>query len=271
VLFGLTIDGYSQPSSKETTGDVRSLAWGSNVRKLHALDSHSSSTATISIVDFRISENPNLEDIASTDILANVSDVSQVIVHPSIDRMYVVIKGTNELITVTLAQDANTTTSAQAPSRYRILPSSLDSSQFHTSSIVIAASRNTLWTFSQSSKQAVITVFTLNTTTGEIIDVTARASWSGAGEGQITAATFESGDVVATTNSPFGYVTLLGLYQGLSTTAQNTDKVEGHEWLQQLSEGGDPTQSVASAAAKVKSYGRTVLGRGNFHGQKCLD
>jgi hypothetical protein len=70
--------------------------------------------------------------------------------------------------------------------------------------------------------------------------------------------------VVATTNSPFGYVTLLGLHQGLSMTAQNTDKVEGHEWLQQLSEGGHPTQSVASAAVKVKSYGRTVLGRGYF-------
>jgi hypothetical protein len=176
VLFGLTIDGYSPPSPKETTGDVRSLAWGSNGRNLHTLDSHSSSTTTFPVVDFRISEDPNLEDIASTDILANVSDASQVIVHPSIDRMYVVTKSTNELITVTLAQDANTITSAQAPSHYRILLSSLDSSQFHTSFLAITTSRNTLWRFSQFYKQAIITVFTQNTTTGEIINAAARAS-----------------------------------------------------------------------------------------------
>jgi hypothetical protein len=262
VLFGLTIDGYSQLRSKEITGDVHSLAWSSNGRNLHALDSHSSSTPTTSIVNFRISEDPSLEDIVSTDILTNVSDASQIVVHPSINRMYVVTKGTNELITLTLAQNANTTTSAQAPSRYRILPSSLDSSQFHTSSLAITASRNTLWTFSQSNKQAVITAFTLNTTTGDIVDAAARASWSGIGEGQITAASFESGDVVAITNSPVGYVTLLGLDQGVATTAQNTGIVDGHEYLQQLGEGRDATQSVASSAVKVKSYGRTVLEEG---------
>jgi hypothetical protein len=101
-------------------------------------------------------------------------------------------------------------------------------------------------------------VFTLNTTTGEIIDPAARASWSGAGEGQITAAPFASGDVVAMTNSPVGYVTLLGLDQGLSVTALNTDNVEGHEYSQQLSEVGDPTQSVASACSqgqKLWSHG----------------
>jgi DNA-binding beta-propeller fold protein YncE len=259
VLFGLTTDGYSQLRSKEIAGDVHSLAWGSNGRNLHALDSHSSSAAATSIVNYRISEDPTLEDIVSTDILANVSDASQIAVHPSSNRMYVVTKDTNDLITVALEQDTNTTTVAQVPSRYRILPSSLDSSKFHTSSLAITASKNTLWTFSQSTKQAVITVFTLNTTTGEIIDVAARASWSGAGEGQITAAPFENGDVVAITNSPVGYVTLLGLDQGSSTSAQDSGITVGHGYLQQLEERDDPTRMMAQTVTKVKSYGRTVL------------
>jgi hypothetical protein len=259
VLFGLTADGYSQLRSKEIAGDVHSLAWGPNGRNLHALDSHSSSAAETSIVNYRISEDPTLEDIVSTDILANVSNASQIAVHPSSNRMYVVTKDTNDLITVALEQDTNTTTVAQVPSRYRILPSSLDSSKFHTSSLAITASKNRLWTFSQSTKQAVITVFTLNTTTGEIIDVAARASWSGVGEGQITAAPFENGDVVAITNSPVGYVTLLGLDQGSSTSAQDSGITVGHEYLQQLEEGDDPTRMMAQTATKVKSYGRTVL------------
>jgi 6-phosphogluconolactonase (cycloisomerase 2 family) len=259
VLFGLTTDGYTQLRSEEIAGDVHSLAWGSNGHNLHALDSRSSSAATTSIVNFRISEDPNLEDIVSTDMLANVSDASQVVVHPNSNRMYVVTKGTNELITLAFDQDANTTAIAQVPSRYKLLPSSLDSSQFHTSSLAITASRNTLWTLSQSSNQAVITVFTLNMTTGEIIDAAARASWSGTGEGQITAAPFENGDVVAITNSPVGYVTLLGLDLGLPAITQDPGVMLGHEYLQQLNVRNSPAQGVASATAKVKSYGRTAL------------
>lgn len=259
VLFGLTTDGYTQLHSKEIAGDIHSLAWGVNSHNLHALDSHSSSSAATSIVNFRISDDPSLEDIVATDILANVTDASQIVSHPTGNRIYVVTKGTNELISIVLQQDTNTLKIAEAPSRYRILPSSLDTNQFHTSSLALTASKNTLWTFSQSSNQAVITAFTLNPTTGEVIDAVARASWAGAGEGQFTAAPFESGDIVAITNSPNGYITLLGLDNGVSTTAEIRETLIGHEFLEQLGTAKERDVVVSSVAARIKSYGRSAL------------
>jgi hypothetical protein len=259
VLFGLTINGYTQLRSKEIAGDVHSLAWGVNSRNLHALDSRSSSSFATSIVNFRISDDPNLEDIVATDLLANVSDASQIVSHPTGNRIYLVTKNTNELISLALEQDGNTTTIAQGPTRHKILPSSLDTNLFKTSSLALTTSKNTLWTFSQSVNQAIITAFTLHPTSGEVMDIAARASWAGAGEGQLTAAPFSIGDIVAITNSPVGYVTLLGLDQVSPTILQVHENLQGHEYLQQLSVLSERYAEEILVAAKIKSYGRVTL------------
>jgi hypothetical protein len=256
VIFGLTTDGYTQLRSKEFAGDIHSLAWGANGRNLHALDSHSSSAAATSIVNFRISEDPNLGDIIATDVLANVTDAAEIVSHPNGKQIYVITHGTNELVALPIQDSLNVSRGVQTPSRYRLLPSSLDASQFHSSSLAITAKHDTLWTLSQSPRQAVITVFSVNPATGDVIDAVARASWSGSGEGQITAAPFESNDVVAITNSPLGYVTLLGLDKGGSTFAS---ALKEHAYLEQLNMEVDMTTEESLAAAKIKSYGRTVL------------
>tara|TARA_R110002003_G_scaffold325_7_gene18816 strand:- start:1800 stop:2615 length:816 start_codon:yes stop_codon:yes gene_type:complete len=258
-LFGLTVDGYTQLRSKEIAGDVHSLAWGPKGHNLHALNSRASLSTATSVVNFRISDDPNLEDIIGTDILANVSDSAQIVAHPSSDRIYVVTKGINELVTMSIQQTATSMKLASAPSRYMLLPSSLDASQFRTSSLAISASGKTLWTLSQSPNQAVIVAFTLNATTGEVVDATARASWGGAGEGQLTAAPFEDGDIVAITNSPLGYITLLGLDQASTMDVQSSEDNSGHEYLEQLEVVQRRRSGVAAAPAKIKSYGRTIL------------
>lgn len=141
-----------------------------------------------------------------------------------------------------------------AQSRYKLLPSSIDATQFQTSSLAITASKRVLWTLSQSPNQAVVTAFTLNATTGDVIEVGARATWKGAGEGQLTAASFEAGDVVAISNSPMGYVTLLGLDYGTVAMAQSSE----HEFLEELPLEMEKRE-VGVAAPKIKSFGRTVL------------
>ncbi|OAL02047.1 hypothetical protein IQ06DRAFT_368539 [Phaeosphaeriaceae sp. SRC1lsM3a] len=259
VLFGVTTDGYTQLRSKEIAGDVHSLAWGSSGRSLHALDSHTSTTSTTSIVNFRIAENPDLENIIATSILANVSDASQIVSHPTSNRLYVVTKGTNELISIEAQENANSSASTAALSRYRLIPSSLDASQFHTSSLATSSSKDTLWTLSQSRTQAIITAFSLNTTTGEIIDAAARASWSGLGDGQIMAAPFAGGNVVAITNSPAGYVTLLGLDGAMATAEQSDKTAQGHEYLQHMDMERSSAAGADQLAPKIKSYGRTML------------
>ncbi|KAH7093495.1 hypothetical protein FB567DRAFT_610001 [Paraphoma chrysanthemicola] len=259
VVFGLTTDGYTQLRSKEIPGDVHSLAWGPKGHNIHALNSRASSSTTTSIVNFRISDDPNLEDIINTDLLANVADASQIVAHPSSNRIYVVTRGTNELITMIVQQNGTSIKLSSAPLRFKILPSSLDASHFHTSSLAISASGKTLWTLSQSSNQAVIVAFTLDPTTGDVIDAAARASWGGAGEGQLTAAPFEGGDIVAITNSPLGYITLLGLEQASAMAAHGIEYKRGHEYLQQLDVEAEMGSSNAAAPARIKSYGRTIL------------
>ena len=179
--------------------------------------------------------------------------------HPTDNRFYVVTKATNELISAYLQESANATKLPLPPSRYRLLPTSLDASQFHTTSLTITAAKDTLWTLSQSTRQAVVTLFSLNTTTGEVIDAVARASWAGAGEGQITAAPFGSGNVVAVTNSPTGYVTLLGLDRGLLENIRGSESLAGHDWLMRMDLEVDNQATAGSAAPKIKSYGRTAL------------
>jgi DNA-binding beta-propeller fold protein YncE len=243
--------------SQEIAGDVHSIAWSPSGRNLHALDSHSSTTSATSITNFRIAEDPSLEDIVGIDVLANVSSASQITAHPTESFVYVVTKDSNELVILPLDGDtlANTST---VPKRYKLLPSTLDASLFHTSSLAITASKSTLWTLSQSTSQAVITAFSL-ATTGEVINIAARASWAGTGEAQLTAAPFKGGDVVAVANSPTGYITILGLDQGALTTVQAADENDRHGYLQQMAASMSKGNGVEAMAAKVKSYGRAAL------------
>ncbi|OAL57215.1 hypothetical protein IQ07DRAFT_594611 [Pyrenochaeta sp. DS3sAY3a] len=254
VLFGLTSDGYTTLRSREIAGDIHSLAFSPSGRNLRALDSHSSTATTTSITNFRISDEPNLEDIIGTDVLTNVSSASQIIAHPNGNRIYVVTKDTNELIAVPLSAETSRRRATLSQSRYKLLPSSIDATQFQTSSLAITASKRVLWTLSQSPNQAVVTAFTLNATTGDVIEVGARATWKGAGEGQLTAAPFEAGDVVAISNSPMGYVTLLGLDYGTVATSQSSEQ----DFLEELPLEREK-RGVEAAAPKIRSFGRTAL------------
>ncbi|KAH8711804.1 hypothetical protein GQ44DRAFT_731040 [Phaeosphaeriaceae sp. PMI808] len=239
VLFGLTTDGYTQLHSKEIPTDIHSLAWAPNGHTLHALDSHASTSLTTSILNFRISPLPTLEDIVRTDTLSNVSSASQIVAHPTTNRIYIVTKHTNELITAVLETDGTTVQTAQTPSRYKVLPSILDASLFHTSSLALTASGNILYTLSHSTQQAVITAFSLNATTGAIIDAVARATWAGDGEGSCLLRRLRRGMLLVWRIRRWGV-------QG---------GVDGHEYLQEIGgRGGE-----RGLAAKVKSYGRIMV------------
>lgn len=175
--------------------------------------------------------------------------------------VYLVTKNTNELVTLPL-QQMNMRLRHRAtasPSRYRLLPSSLDATQFHTSSLAITSSKNTLWTLSQSQNQAVITAFSLNATTGEVLSVAARASWQGAGEGQLTAAPFAAGEVVAITNSPMGYITVLGLEQSAAGFASEFGQSSEHDYLKAMPVTGLKRGGMDVVAARIQSYGRAIL------------
>lgn len=258
VVFGVSPDGYDTTNSQEIAGDVHSIAWAPNGRNLHALDSHSSGNLLTSITNFRMSEDPNLQDVVGVDVLGNVTSASQIVAHPSETLMYIVTKDSNELVVVSLVGDTLVSNSTSIL-RYRMLPTSLDATQFHSSSLTISASRNTLWALSQSSRQAVITAFTLNTTTGEVVDVAARASWQGFGEGQLTAAPFDGDDVVAVANSPAGYITILGLDQSALRSAHTDEGLGAHDYLHPIAFDESRPEEKQMAALKIKSYGRALV------------
>lgn len=73
------------------------------------------------------------------------------------------------------------------------------------------------------------------------------------------AAPFTGGDVIAVTNSPSGYVTLLGLDSGTSTVARSSRGTAGHEYLEHMDLEGMREAGNGQAAPKIKSYGRTML------------
>jgi hypothetical protein len=244
--------------SQEIAGDVHSIAWSPSGRNLHALDSHTSQQLSTSISNFRISDDPTLQDVVGVDVLINVTDASQIVAHPTETLMYIVTKDTNELVVLSLAGDTLLNTSTVLV-RYRLLPSSLDATEFHTSSLAISASKSTLWTLSQSSRQAVITSFNLNVTTGEVINVAARASWQGFGEGQLTAAPFNDSDVVAVANSPTGYVTLLGLDQSMLDTVHVAEDRGIHDYLHPMVVDKSRREDLHMAASKIRSYGRALI------------
>ncbi|KAL1591936.1 hypothetical protein SLS60_011528 [Paraconiothyrium brasiliense] len=256
VLFSTSVAGFKSLRSKEFAGDIRSLAWSPNGRHLHALDSHSQSAAT-SIFSFYISPDDNLNDQNQTDILANVTNAEQMVTHPTGNLVYVVTKDTNELVTIPL-QGATTPAS---PSRFKILPSSMDASQYTTLSLTISSSKTSLWTLSQSAAQVVVTVFSLDPTTGSVINAVARAGWTGDGgsfPAQISPAPFVGNDIVAITNSPLGYTAFIGLDKGTTTTGEKGDvKVASDDFLDDVWMLN--VKSDAAAAPKLKSYGRIAL------------
>lgn len=237
---------------------MHSIAWSPSGRNLHALDSHSSQQLSTSISNFRISEDPTLQDVVGVDVLGNITNASQIFAHPTETLMYLVTKDTNELVVLSLAGDTLVNNSTTVL-RYRLLPSSLDSTEFHTTSLAISASKNTLWTLSQSSRQAVITCFTLNITTGEVTNVAARASWQGVGEGQLTAAPFAGGDMVAIANSPTGYITILGLDRSVLDVAYSSQNHAIHDYLHPMIAEKSRRKGLHMAAPKVKSYGRALI------------
>jgi hypothetical protein len=245
--------------SKEFAGDIRSLAWSPDGRHLHALDSHSSASLATSVFNFFIASDPTLQDQNVTDILANVTGASQMVTHPTGNYLYVVTD-TNELVTVSLSEDVSVQT---LPSRFKILPASIDASTYTTSSLTISSSKTSLWTLSQSNAQAIVTVFSLNATTGEVINAVARAAWSGYGYGQIAPAPFVGNDIVAVTNSPTGMVAFLGLdVEAVPVGAHGEVKIEAGEdgfleelWMMGIGAKGE-------MGVKLKSFGRVDLGSG---------
>ncbi|KAJ4299461.1 hypothetical protein N0V90_004706 [Kalmusia sp. IMI 367209] len=257
VLFSTSVSGFKSLRSKEFAGDIRSLAWSPNGRHLHALDSHASQSAATSIFNFYISEDSTLNDQNQTDILANVTNAEQMVTHPTGNLVYVVTKDTNELVTIPLQGAA----APASPSRFKILPSSMDATQFKTDSLTISSSKNSLWTLSQSPSQVVVTVFSLDATTGAVINAVARAGWTGDGgffTGQISPAPFVGNDIVAVTNSPVGYTAFIGLDQGTTVMGEEGDvKVASDEFLEDVWMLN--VKSDAAAAPKLKSYGRIDL------------
>ncbi|KAI4926534.1 hypothetical protein J4E85_006828 [Alternaria conjuncta] len=120
--------------------------------------------------------------------------------------------------------------------------------------IVVSLAGDTL-----SPLQAVITAFTLNVTTGEVVDVAARASWQGFGEGQLTAAPFDDGDVVAITDSPTAYITILGLDQSTLPSARIGEDFGLHDYLYAMQVDERKRKDIQMAAPKIKSYGRVFV------------
>lgn len=257
VVFSTSVLGFKSLRSKEFDGDIRSLAWSPNGRHLHALDSHTSASAATSIFNFNINDYSSLNDLNQTDILANVTNAEQMVTHPTGNLVYVITKDTNELVTIPL-QCAGTSVS---PSRFKILPASINPSLYTTLSLAISSSKNSLWTLSQSPAQVVVTVFSLDPTTGAVIGAVARAGWTGDGAyspAHISPAPFVGNDIVAITNSPVGYTAFIGLDQGTTAKGETGDiKVAGDEFLE---EGWMlNVKSDAVMAPKLKSFGRIGL------------
>ncbi|KAL5436585.1 hypothetical protein PMIN07_012041 [Paraphaeosphaeria minitans] len=260
VIFSTSISGFKSLRSKEFAGDIRSLAWSPNGHHLHALDSRSSQAAATSILNFYISDDDTLNAQNQTDILANVTNAEQMVTHPTGNLVYVVTKDSNELVTMPLQGSE----APASPSRFKILPSSMDASQYTqytTLSLTITSSKTSLWTLSQSPAQVVVTVFSLDATTGTVIGAVARAGWTGDGAfspAQIAPAPFFGNDIVAVTNSPVGYTAFLGLDKGTAVAGETGDIQLASEafledvWMLNV-------KSDAVAAPKLKSYGRIAL------------
>jgi hypothetical protein len=92
-----------------------------------------------------------------------------------------------------------------------------------------------------------------------VLNVAARASWQGFGEGQLTAAPFDGGDVVAVANSPTGYITILGLDQSTLDTVYIAQDRATHDYLHPMVVDKSRRKDLYMAALKIKSYGRAFV------------
>jgi hypothetical protein len=261
TLFLTSVTGNHTFRSKDILGNVHSLAWGPNGRHLHALDSHSSSSPATSIFNFYISNDPDLNDQNGTDILANVTGAEQMVTHPTADIVYVVVKDTNELVTIPLEEHKSTNTTTSAPKRFKVLPSSIDATKYTTSALTISSSKTFLWSLSQSPAQAIISVFSLDPTTGEVITAVARAAWGSMGaigNGQLAPAPFMGSDMIAVTDSPVGMIAFLGLDTSVvaGVGKQDVVNIDGDDFMEEVWTLGSKSDS---AAVRLKSFGRIDL------------
>lgn len=214
ALFSISTSGFQSLRSDSIAGDIRSFAWSPNGRHLHALDSKSSS-----LLDFYISEDPNLHELVATDAIGNTTAAKQVITHPVGQRVYVVTEGTNELIDIPLALNDRIDTSI-TPNRSAILPKTMAPGTYRTTSLAISSSNTTLWTLSHTTKTGentfIVSAFKLDGTTGAVKNVISRATFKNfLGDGTkatsvLVPAPFE-GDMVAFTTYPGAMVAVLGL------------------------------------------------------------
>lgn len=255
TIFAITPDGYATLRSKEIAGDVHSIAWCPDDHNLRALNSQSSDDNAASIINFRIADDLDLNDIVGIDFLKNITSPSQIIAHPTQSQVYLVTQDSNELVRSSLDGDMPLNAFAVA-SRHNLVSES-GTKLFRTSSLAISASRRILWTISQSSEQAIINAFALNTT-GEVIGIVARAGWRGDGDSSLTGSPFQDGDVVAVTNSPKGYVTLLGLHIDVGVDSSAIKDRSVHSYLYQMPVRKEKRQ-VEGGTARMKSYGRASI------------
>ncbi|KAF2020245.1 hypothetical protein BU24DRAFT_459841 [Aaosphaeria arxii CBS 175.79] len=228
AIFSTSVSGYYQHRSSDIAGDVRSLVFSPDGHHLRALDFKRNS-----IMNFIIREDTDFDDLNGTDVLTDVTTSRQIISHPGGHRLYVVTQDTNELIDLALLSTTDRVDSSLPTRHHTILPKDTKPGEFFTSSVAIPSANTTLWTLSQSSTQAQITVFKLDPVTGEVKEKVARAGFKNAGgsaetvTSALSAAPF-GGNLVAVTTYPGGMVAVMGL-----------DETGG--------------------TVKIKSYGRAVI------------
>jgi 6-phosphogluconolactonase (cycloisomerase 2 family) len=221
ALFSVSVTGYHTLRSNEIKGDVRSFAWSPDGSHLHALDTESSS-----LLNFNISEDPNLQDLLDTKVVADTKAARQVIAHPVGHRLYLITRDTNELLDIPLQSNDRVEGTAVA-NRSRILVSDTPEGQYVTTSVAISSTNATLWTLSHTGPDEntfMVTAFKIDPVTGAVQGRVARASFRNyLGDGAVVAtsslipAPFE-GDMVAVTTYPGAMVAVLGLV-GSSITA----------------------------------------------------
>jgi 6-phosphogluconolactonase (cycloisomerase 2 family) len=180
---------------------------------LHALD-----TETSSLLNFNISDDPNLQDLLDTKVIADTKAARQIITHPVGHRLYLVTRDTNELLDIPLQTD-DRVEGTPATNRSRILVTGTPDGQYVTTSVAISSTNATLWTLSHTGaadNSFMVTAFKIDPQTGAVQGRVARASFKNyLGDGSVATsslvpAPFE-GDMVAVTTYPGAMVAVLGL------------------------------------------------------------
>ncbi|KAF2182330.1 hypothetical protein K469DRAFT_788325 [Zopfia rhizophila CBS 207.26] len=213
TIFALSPSGFQTLRSDAVHGDIRSIAFSPNQRHLYALDIHTSL-----LLNYYISDAPSLQDLLDVDVLPELSGTIKVISHPKLHKLYLVAQNTNELVTVPMLYNDRRDIAVNL-THHEVLSKNDTYIHFFTSSIAISSSASYLWALSQSSNNNnIITVYPLNTTTGDIVDEPLWFNWTPRGgkaggsfqTSFIAPTPFES-DFVAVTSFPAGSVEILGI------------------------------------------------------------